>query len=221
MVFELNYLIEHVKNSIDNAYNNKSKLINEILEMEGMSGKKTRHLYNNICDLSGAHYLEIGTWKGSSFISASYNNNIYSTSIDNWSQFGGPSNEFYMNVINFLKYNFNRINIIDKDSWSIDHKDIQMNIDIYMYDGGHTYESQKKAITYYHKYFSKYLIIMIDDWSSDSPEIKLGSMAGIKEMGLIIHYMNEIPLVNTTKYHTGGDTFWNGCGVFVCERIDI
>jgi len=44
---------------------------------------------------------------------------------------------------------------------------------------------------------------------------------GIAEMKLKIHYSCEIPLVNTTVHHQGGDTFWNGCGVFVCERTDL
>ena len=29
--------------------------------MEGMSGKKPRHFYNNVCSMNDARYLEIGT----------------------------------------------------------------------------------------------------------------------------------------------------------------
>jgi hypothetical protein len=221
IMYSLEYLINHVSNSIKNAYLNTSKLSQEILTMEGMSGDKTRHLYNNICDLSGVHYLEVGTWKGSSFISALYKNNIYGTSIDNWSQFEGPSNEFYSNIIYFLKKNFCNLNIIDKDSWNVTYKDIEKPIHIFMYDGAHTYEDQKKAITYYHNFFSKYVIIMVDDWTCDWVDVRKGTLDGIKEMNLKIHYQNEIGLVNTNNHHTGGNTFWNGCGVFVCERIDI
>ena len=106
-MYSLEVLVNHVDSSIKNAYNNKSKVSNEILKMEGMSGDKTRHLYNNICDLSGVHYLEVGTWKGSSFISALYNNiNVHGTSVDNWSQFDGPRGEFYKNILQFLKNNF-------------------------------------------------------------------------------------------------------------------
>ena len=48
----MNY-INHVQISLINANNNISKLNHELLNMEGMSGNKTR-------------YLEIGTWKCSS-----------------------------------------------------------------------------------------------------------------------------------------------------------
>ena len=40
----LAFLIEHAKNAVKNAFENKSKVSDDILNMEGMSGKKTRHL---------------------------------------------------------------------------------------------------------------------------------------------------------------------------------
>ena len=212
-------MINHVKSAIDKAYNNNSKITNDILKIDGMSGDKTRHLYNNICNLEHGHYLEIGTWKGSSFISAMYNNNnITGTVIDNWSEFGGPREEFNDNINKFLQ-NTN-IKIIDKDSWTITDNDICAPIDIYMYDGGHTITDQTLAITYYAKYFNKYFIMLIDDWIA-AAEAKIGTYKGIEETNIKVHYMCEIGLVNTTNYHTRGDTFWNGCGVFVCERTDI
>jgi len=221
-MYTLEELIDHTKQSIENAYNNKSKLSQEVLLMEGMSGDKTRHLYNNICNLSETNYVEVGTWKGSSFISALYNNTTTKgTSIDNWSEFNGPSNEFYANVLTHLKNTISNVTIINKDCWAITENDIKIPIDIFMYDGAHTYEDQKKAITYYSSYFSKYVIIIIDDWLADWSDVRKGTLDGILAAKLIVHYSNEIPLVNTTTYHTGGNTFWNGCGVFVCERTDI
>ena len=65
-----------------------------------MSGKKTRHFYNNICSMKNSRYLEIGTWKGSTLCSAMCNNKMKCVAIDNWSQFNGPKNEFLKNLIN-------------------------------------------------------------------------------------------------------------------------
>jgi hypothetical protein len=98
MKFNLEQLIEHCRSSVDNSNNNISKLTSDILSMDGMSGNKTRHLYNNICSLNNANYLEIGTWKGSSFISAFYKNEINPIVIDNWVEFNGPKEEFISNV---------------------------------------------------------------------------------------------------------------------------
>ncbi len=203
-------LIEHTKCSIQSAFGNKSKLNNQVLQIEGKSGNKTRHLYNNICNIPGARYLEVGTWKGSSFISAMYSNNIEGICIDNWSEFDGPRDEFEENVRTFLPKS--NVKIINEDCWSVEGLS---DINIFMYDGAHTYQDQKKAVTHFAKFCSRPFVLMVDDWTCDWVDVKRGTMDGISEMGLKVLYSQEIGLVNTNIHHQGGDTFWNGCGVFV------
>jgi hypothetical protein len=137
MKYTLEQLINHAKSSVDNANDNISKLTPEILSMDGMSGNKTRHLYNNICSLNNANYLEIGTWKGSSFISAFYNNEINPIVIDNWAEFNGPKDEFISNV-NRLCPNIESVLLLEKerglynrdtyDTFVINAKDITFNL---------------------------------------------------------------------------------------------
>ena len=217
---EVSNLIEHVKNSILRAFQNNSSLPEHVLRMEGMSGRKTRHLYNNIVSLKNKTYAEVGTYKGSSFISAMYNNkDTFGICIDNWSEFNGPRDECITNINRELS-NAN-YKIIDKDCWSITKNDLGQLIDIYLYDGPHNYKDQKNAITYYRDFFNKYVIIMVDDWTCDHVDVKRGTMDGLKEANLIVHWSYEIGLVNTNTHHRGGDTFWNGCGIFICERTDL
>ena len=219
MKYNLSELITHVQKSVELSQNNKSKLTNDILNINGMSGKKTRHLYNNICNLSNANYLEVGTWAGSSFISSIYNNNINSLAIDNWSEFDGPKEMFEKNVNNFCpntKYNF-----IEKDCFLITEEDIKTvfdSIDIYLYDGCHEYESHKKAITHFSQFLSKYSIIIIDDWRNDGgwEKVQRGTYDGLNESGLIIHEKIEII---TKQEETGPEEYWNGFVIFVCEKI--
>ena len=72
----INYIntMETYKNLIEksfrNAESNISKITNDIITMDGMSGTKTRHFYNNLLNTNDARYLEIGTYKGSSVCSA-------------------------------------------------------------------------------------------------------------------------------------------------------
>ena len=40
-----------VENAFQNAENNISKITDEIIHMEGMSGTKTRHFYNNLLNI--------------------------------------------------------------------------------------------------------------------------------------------------------------------------
>lgn len=218
--YKLEFLLEHVSKSIDNSKNELSKLTPEILNMDGMSGNKTRHLYNNLCSLDNANYLEIGTYKGSSFISSLYKNNIKSIAIDNWSEFNGPKLEFLNNIKRYSpdsEYHF-----IENDCFKISENDIKSiyeSVDIYLYDGSHDYESQKKAITYYYEYLSRYSIIIIDDFRSDTENwsnVKKGTFDGIKESGLKIHLHREI---DSKQEDNGRRDYWNGCGIFVCEKI--
>ena len=212
-------IIDHVKQSVEKADNNISNLPNSILNMEGMSGKKTRHLYNNLNNIQNINYLEVGTWKGSSFISSLYGNDINSLVIDNWSEFDGPKNEFFKNVETFCpnkKYNF-----IENDFFKVELSDIFKiydSIDIYLYDGSHDYDSQKKAITYIKNCLSQYSIIIIDDFRKDTESwsnVSKGTYDGIKESGLNILY--EIERESRQEYN-GNDEYWNGFGLFVCEK---
>ena len=86
MIFnnDVSVVIQHIESAIKNAENNYSKLPNDILDIDGFSGNKTRHLYNNICNIPDINYLEIGTYMGSTFISAMYQNSIRGIAVDNW-----------------------------------------------------------------------------------------------------------------------------------------
>src|ERR1039457_3148727 len=71
------------------------ELPTEILNIEGMSTTKVRQLINSICHLPSAEtYLEIGSFKGSTLISAAYNNKHlkWACGIDNFSEHFNNSN---------------------------------------------------------------------------------------------------------------------------------
>ena len=46
-----------IETSFQNAENNISKITNDIINMEGMSGTKTRHFYNNLLNTEDSSYL--------------------------------------------------------------------------------------------------------------------------------------------------------------------
>ena len=96
-MFLFSELKQHVEYAFEKAEKNESKITEGILNMDGMSGKKTRHFYNNLLNKVDARYLEIGTWKGSSVCSAMCGNKGKVICIDNWSEFGGPKDEFLTN----------------------------------------------------------------------------------------------------------------------------
>jgi len=86
-------LIEHVAESVRKAWLHESRLPEGTLEIGGKTSPKIRHLLNNLCSLPGNAFLEVGSWKGASFISALAGNEGTVESgmaIDAWCQYGTP-----------------------------------------------------------------------------------------------------------------------------------
>lgn len=185
-----------------------SHINKEIIDLVGYTGDKTRHLYNNLCNLDKIKFLEVGTWHGSSLISSLYNNNAYGIAIDNWSEFGGNKENLLSNTDRFLKKD--QFSLVEKDAFKIDESDIPFGIDIYLYDGEHESINQKMGITYFEKFLSKYSIIIVDDWSWD--KVKNGTYEGLEQSNLTIHHKIEH---ESTDDKQG---YWNGFAIFVCEK---
>lgn len=214
--YDIKQIIKHIDESIEKANNNISNLHSGILNLEGYSGNKTRHLYNNICNIDGINYLEIGTYLGSTLISSSYRNNIYSFGVENWSEFGGPKNQCIKNIKTHIPND--KFSLIEKNCFEISRKDLKDKyIDVYLYDGNHEYDSHVKAITYFEKFLSDISIVIIDDFRSDGNWISVtsGTTEGFKKSNLEILYNKTIES-KQEKY--GRENFWNGCGIFLCSK---
>jgi len=173
--------------SFYNAENNISKITDDIINMDGMSGTKTRHFYNNLLNIEDARYLEIGTWKGSSVCSAMFENKATVVCIDNWSEFGGPKSEFLENF-NRFKGN-NNATFIENDCFKVDIS-ILPKFNIYMYDGNHTNESHYMALLHYYKCLDDIFIFIVDDWNWK--DVRDGTFNSIEKLQLNILYQREI-----------------------------
>jgi hypothetical protein len=93
------HLIDALRDAFSTTWQGTvDRLDQEILSMQGMSGRKYRTLVNNMPD---ARYLEIGSWAGSTLCAAIYNNEVRALAIDNWSEFGGPAGDFMTSVGRF------------------------------------------------------------------------------------------------------------------------
>jgi len=214
----MSLLIKHVEHSLSNTNKYISKITDEILTcrslfaLRGMSGRKTRHFYNNLCSMDDARYLEIGTWKGSSLCSAMCNNNMTCVAIDNWSQFGGPKKEFLKNF-NKFKGN-NNATFIEKNCWDIDVSTIG-KFNIYMYDGDHTEISSYQAINHYLSCLDDEFIYLVDDWNQE--RVRNGTLKSIKDNNCKILYQKEI-FTNAKNSKGRGFPWWNGISIFVLHH---
>jgi len=205
-----------IETSFQNAENNISKITNEIVHMDGMSGTKTRHFYNNLLSTEDARYLEIGTWKGSSVCSAMCNNKAKVICIDNWSEFGGPKSEF---LVNFEKFKGeNEATFIENDCYRVDVSTLP-KFNIYMYDGNHTNESHYKALLHYYNCLDDVFIFIVDDWNWQ--DVRDGTKHSIQKLNLKVLYEKEIRLTwdnSHTPQPQARDTWWNGIYVAILQK---
>jgi hypothetical protein len=206
----------HIETALLNAENNISKITNDIINMEGMSGTKTRHFYNNLLDISDARYLEIGTWKGSSVCSAMCGNKAKVICIDNWSEFGGPKNEFVSNFKNFK--GDNEAFFIESDCYKVDVSTLP-KFNIYMFDGNHTEESHYNALLHYYNCLDDLFIFIVDDWNWT--DVRNGTISCIKKLNLKVLYEKEIRTTMDNSVPPQpflSQNWWNGIYIAILQK---
>jgi hypothetical protein len=211
-------LVTHVKSCLDSVKSGVRKLPNEIHEYPGYSGQYTREFYNAICSFENCSYLEIGTWYGSSSISALYGNTVNATFIDNWSEFNGNKN-ILIDALEKYKGKSN-YTLIESDCWKVDTSSLPL-YDVYLYDGGHMYQDHYKAIVKYYSCLKNTAIILIDDWNwTDS--VRAGTMDALRDINANVLFSEEITLptidIEDMPNHKGKNTWWNGIGIFVISK---
>ena len=205
VVYKENNMIAHLIKSIENARNGYSNLPAWILAMEGMSGARNRHFYNNICSKPGLNYLEVGCWKGSSTCSALHGNSINATVVDNFEQWGDVSNEFMENLKN--TNHKGGVNLILEDCFKVDVSAIP-KIDVYLYDGPHEDLSHARCLKYYDACLKDEFVFIVDDYSWE--HVKRDTLVALK--GYDIIFQHEID----DDTNQGG--WWNGIGIFLLRK---
>lgn len=207
-------LIENVKKCIINANAGHSKLPDKVLKIQGMSSAKVRHLLNNLCACPNSSYLEIGVWKGSTWISALYGNNdslVDAIGIDNWSEFGAPKRVFKKNISKFIPSNRGRF--YSKNAFSLPKEKIFYTpVNIYFYDGDHSASAQEQAFTYYNDVLDDVFIAIVDDWNF--PPVPLGTYAAFNRLGYTVLYETVLSAKNNGDK---GD-WWNGLYIAVIRK---
>jgi hypothetical protein len=194
----------NLEKCILNAWLHKSKLGDTVLELEGMSSPKIRHLLNNLCS-EAKTYLEVGCWKGSTLISAAYGNKLPIYAVDNFSEFnnGTVAETLYKNITRILP---NReINLFNSDFRKVPSlSNKPTNIDLYFYDGEHSDRSQYDAIACMSGLLANEFILVIDDWNY--PDARTGTMRAINDLKYKIHDNYTLP----AKFNGDIDNWWNG-----------
>jgi hypothetical protein len=194
--------------------------------LPGMSSAKNRSFFNQLipavakkANRAGElNYLEIGVYKGSTFVSALYNNLEFlksAVAIDNFCEFKGTEEEFISNLKSF-SIPSDRYKLINEDCFQVSTENLlnytQGPVDIYFYDGGHNYDDHLAALTYYYPVLAKTFILIVDDFNWI--DVAKGTYDAIHECNLMITYQTILP----SARHEDKDRHWNGVGVFVLSK---
>jgi len=208
--------IQHLESCFEKAQRLESKISQDIIDMEGMTGLMTRHFYNNLLNIEDARYLEIGVWKGSSSCAAMYGNKAIVNLIEDFSGFGSPRRECLGNL---EKYGVgNEWWLHECCCFKIDIR-ILGKSNIYLFDADHSENSTRLGITYYLAALDDTFILVMDDWNMG--EVRNGTEMGIIENNLDILWSKEIRLTDDNSHTPAAEaaaTWHNGIAVFILKQ---
>lgn len=157
--------------------------------MSGMSGRRYRRFINNlISSIPKPRYLEIGSWAGSTACAAMYGNQARITCIDNWSQFGGPCDNFFANV---EKYKNERIDfhVLEADFREVKFTELGKH-NVYLFDGPHSRQDQFDGAVAALEALDLEYVFIVDDWNWPQP--REGTLSALDSRRLKPVYAIEI-----------------------------
>jgi hypothetical protein len=213
--------------AFSSSFAHDSRLPHNLHEQEvlnGFTGRSFRHLLNNLCRLKNCTYLEVGTFCGSSLISALHSNHSLmkkAYAIDNWSEFRehcDPAERFKENRELHIPEYTDKLSIIEGDCFSIDLSKIEDKIDIYFYDGAHTYEDHKKAFTYFNEVFKDTFIAIVDDW--EKKKVRQATYDAFKDLDYkVLAKWEVMPPSGREEPMLHPDmNWWHGVSLFVIRK---
>lgn len=194
---------KHLINSIEKAHGLKSSLPKEYFDkLESMAPVKTRHFLNNLCSLENARYLEVGLFKGGSFLCSAHGNpTLQMTGIENFSEFqddghktnGKTVEQSFLEQIHYFSSpnQRQRMKVLRENAFGIDVTKIGQ-FDIYFYDGNHSREAHRLSLTHFDAALADPFILVVDDWCCSFRGPHDGTLEAISRLGYRLRYFEEL-----------------------------
>jgi hypothetical protein len=202
-----------VRAAFEDALANRGHMDERAYQVDGISGRKHRLFLNNlIAAMRQPRYLEIGIFRGATFCAAVSNNKVHATGVDNWAEFGGKANEFYVNLA-ALKGPEASVSIIEQDFRAVNYAALGP-FNVGFFDGPHTERDQYDGARIIIEAMEANGIMMVDDWNWQ--QVRSGTMHAIRDTGVHIGFAIEVrtSFDNTVPAHAYGKSDWNN-GLFV------
>ena len=170
------------------ALHGDSALPMPLYDVEGFSGRRFRMFLNNLCaSVTDACYLEIGVFKGGSFLPAIYGNAMSATALDNWSWPKADFNKF-KSYLDELAAGVD-VSLINKDFRAVDFGSIGP-FNVMFYDGSHDEADQLDGVKLPVAAMRDEYVVIVDDWNW--PHVRRGTFAGLEAAGCRIQASIEL-----------------------------
>ena len=111
------------------------------------------------CLGEGEVYLEVGTFRGTSLVSAMLGNDGEFVALDNWSMAEGSREQLDANL---ERYEL-QATILEGDAFETLRNGVPSPIGAYYYDNGHEYEQQVEGLRLAEPYLSSPALVIVDD----------------------------------------------------------
>ncbi len=159
-------------------------------------------LLNNLCKPADTNYLEVGTYHGSTVVAASYDNPGHFTTVDNWSEFGGPRDSFLKNQEVYKEHC--KIVLREDDFRNILLSQFKPGVNVFFYDGAHDAASQQQALEYFAPILADPCLVIVDDWNW--PDVRKGTLAAFSSLDWQVDA--RVELFNTCGRRDTGESYW-------------
>jgi hypothetical protein len=110
-------------------------------------------------------FVNVGVWHGFTMLSAMAGNDAKAcTGVDNFSEFGGPKEEFLQR---FLDRRSTRHRFFEMDYRDFFAAGLDRPLGVYLYDGEHGYENQYRGLMVADPFYAEDAVIVVDDTNLD------------------------------------------------------
>jgi predicted O-methyltransferase YrrM len=113
------------------------------------------------CLGEGESYVEVGTYRGTSLISAMLDNDGHFVALDNWSLGEGSREQLEANLARYALHP----TVIEGDAFETLRSDALAGrtVGVYYYDNGHEYEQQLDGMRLIEPYLASPALVIVDD----------------------------------------------------------
>ncbi|MDX1968870.1 MAG: exostosin family protein [Planctomycetaceae bacterium] len=204
-------LVEWVERAIQAAESRDSLLSRAALSLQGMSSGKVRHFLNN---LRPRRYLEVGVWRGSTFVAACFGRQLASaTAIDNFGAFqqGTDGAEQFQANANAMLPN-QPVTLRTGSFFDLPADLLPQNVDVFFYDGDHRPEAQREAMVRGWPLLADEAVVVVDD--TNFPGVVEATRQGLAQVKADVVHEWLLP----ARFNGDTEQWWNGLYVAVIAK---